>query len=297
MEHRQLLHFLAACEEKSFSSAAKQCYISQQGLSLSIKQLEEQLEVPLFSRTPQGIEPTEFGRALQRAANSYINYHDQILSEMRALKQKLASRVSIALTDGFSGYFHPDFFSNFMVNYPDIDLTITSFPCDVCQDAMAEHSIPLGFADGPVNTDLFDPLCCNRHKVFLMVGKNHRFARRSSVKLAELHGEKVIFMNNQMYPQRLITDLCFREGIKSSFLLGTSDYNLISKLCGTGRIVSFWAAPMDSFPDLVSIAVEDFDAVYWEAHFIANRSVHLTEAAHTFIAYTREKVFAEKESL
>jgi DNA-binding transcriptional LysR family regulator len=291
MEHRQLLHFLAACEEKSFSSVAKQCAISQQGFSISIKQLEEELEVSLFLRTPQGIELTEYGRALQRTANSYINYHEEILSEMRELKQQLASRVSIALTDGFSDYFPPDFFNSFITDYPDIDLNISSFPCDICQSAMTEQNISLGFVDGPVNISLLDPLCCNRHKVYLMVGKTHRFARRSSVKLAELRGEKVIFMNNNMYPQGLITDLCIREGIKPSFQLGTSDYNLISKLCGTGLVVSFWAAPRTSFPNLLSITIDDFDAVYWEAHFVANRSVHLTEAAHAFIAYTREKVF------
>jgi DNA-binding transcriptional LysR family regulator len=296
MEHRQLLHFLAACEEKSFSGAAQRCNISHQGLSLSIRQLEEQLDVPLFSRTAQGIEVTEFGRTLQRAVNAYINHHDQIISEMREMKQKIASRVSIALADGFSDTFPRNFFKDFILEHPDIDLTITNFPSDVCQNAMAEQNISLGFVDGPLTAGRFDSLNCNRHKVYLVAGQTHRLACRPSVKLAELRAEKLVFLNNNMYPQRLIMELCVREDVKFSFLLGGSDFNLITELCSTGRIVAFAAGPIDTTPGFISIPVDDFDAIYWEFHFIANRSVHLTEAAHAFIAYTREKVFAEKES-
>jgi DNA-binding transcriptional LysR family regulator len=50
MEHRQLRNFLTICEEKSISKAAERLFISQQGLSKSIKQLEQELQVPLFFR-------------------------------------------------------------------------------------------------------------------------------------------------------------------------------------------------------------------------------------------------------
>jgi len=76
------------CKEKSFSKAAERDFISQQGLSKCIKQLEDTLEVPLFDRTYHGIELTEFGRALQVAAESYINHHDHIIDSIRQLKKR-----------------------------------------------------------------------------------------------------------------------------------------------------------------------------------------------------------------
>jgi hypothetical protein len=48
---------------------------------------------------------------------------------------------------------------------------------------------------------------------------------------------------------------------------------------------------MDLVSDLLRIPIDDFDSLYWEFHFIANRSIHLNEAAHKFIAYTRENLF------
>jgi DNA-binding transcriptional LysR family regulator len=82
MDHRQLLNFLSVCEEKSFSKAAKRCFITHQGLSKSIKLLENEFNVPLFVRTGSGIETTEFGKALQDAillGLKFINIEDSEL--------------------------------------------------------------------------------------------------------------------------------------------------------------------------------------------------------------------------
>jgi DNA-binding transcriptional LysR family regulator len=292
MEHRQLLHFLAACEEKSFSGAAKRCYISPQGLSISIGQLEKELKVPLFFRTPQGIEITEYGRALKRAASSYTNYHDQIISEMRNIKLKITSSVSVAFIEGTYVYFPSGFFKNFMLKYPYIDLDIFCLPSDICQASMSEHNISVGFVEPPINTNLFDSICKNRYKVHLVAGKEHPLANRSSIKLAELRNCKVCVLNNHQHPQNIITELCACEGVKLSIALGNSDMGLYNELFSTGRIVSFWAGPMDSIPDLVKIDIDEFESLYHESHFIVNQSVHLTDAARKFIYYTKEQLGA-----
>jgi DNA-binding transcriptional LysR family regulator len=296
MEYRQLLHFLAACEEKSFSGAAKRCNISPQGLSLSIKQLEEQLEVSLFFRNPQGIETTEFGRILHQAAYLYTNHHDRIISEIQDVKLKIASSVSVALTDGLYENFPSGFFDNFMSKYPDIDVGITSFSPDACQTAMAERNIPIGFSGPPINTGFFDSICSNRYKMYLVAGKEHPLANRSSIKLVELRNYKVIMVNSRMYPQSIIMELCEREGIRPSIFLGNGDISLYHELCSAGRAVSFWAGLMNSVPDLVNIAIDEFDSIYHEMHLIVNQHVHLTDATHKFIAYAKEHVFSGNDA-
>jgi DNA-binding transcriptional LysR family regulator len=294
MEHQQLLHFCAAFEEKSFSKAAQRCFISQQGLSLSIKQLEERLAVPLFVRGLNGIEPTEFGSALWQAAHSYLNYHDRIVSEMRELKERSGFHLTIALSEGFSDYFPVGFFRDFIMDYSDIDLDITSFHADAIRETMIKQNISLGFSDRPVNTELFDSICQKRYKMHLVTGKNHRLAGRPSIKLAELCGEKAIILNNYMHPQKVIMELCAMEGLKT-IMLGANDYRLINELCGTGHIVAFWAGPMAPIASLTAVAIDEFFSLYWEIHFIVNQRVYLNDAAMRFIAYTRDRIFADED--
>jgi len=54
METNQVRYFLALCEEKNFTRAAKRCGVSQPSVSNAIKRLEEELGGDLFHRTKNG---------------------------------------------------------------------------------------------------------------------------------------------------------------------------------------------------------------------------------------------------
>ena len=54
METNQVRYFLALCEEKNFTRAAKRCGVSQPSVSNAIRRLEEELGGDLFHRTKNG---------------------------------------------------------------------------------------------------------------------------------------------------------------------------------------------------------------------------------------------------
>jgi DNA-binding transcriptional LysR family regulator len=292
LDQRQLQFFLSACEENSFSKAAEKCFISQQGLSKSIKQLEDLLDVPLFYRTALGIELTEFGHTLRNAAKSYINQHEDIIQTIRQLKEKTKTRLSIGMTTGFYNLLPRSFFKSFILDHPDISMNIISFPDDSCQETMLDHKISLGFSCAPINTTLFDSIYCERSKLLLIAGKEHRLAQFPSVKLSELRGETVITLNNRMAPQSIILELCAQNGFKPGMFLSGAETNFVYELCSTNQIVSFWAGSIDQFPDLVSINIEDID-LYFEFHIIVNKHAYISETAKCFIEYSKERLGAK----
>jgi LysR family cyn operon transcriptional activator len=61
MELRQLKYFLKAKELLNFTEAAEQLNISQSTLSQQIKQLEDELDIPLFNRIGKRVTLTEAG--------------------------------------------------------------------------------------------------------------------------------------------------------------------------------------------------------------------------------------------
>jgi LysR family hydrogen peroxide-inducible transcriptional activator len=72
MEMHQIRYFLALCEERSFTRAARQCGISQPSLTNAITRLEQALGGALFERKPAAL--TVLGHAvhpyLQRIAEN-----------------------------------------------------------------------------------------------------------------------------------------------------------------------------------------------------------------------------------
>ena len=61
MNWNQLRYVLTIAEEKSITRAAQRLYLTQPSLSLRLKALEEELGTPLFTRGPDGLEPTYAG--------------------------------------------------------------------------------------------------------------------------------------------------------------------------------------------------------------------------------------------
>ena len=73
MELRQLKYFLKAKELLNFTEAARALNISQSTLSQQIKQLEDELNVPLFNRIGKRITLTEAGNLFSEYALQSIN--------------------------------------------------------------------------------------------------------------------------------------------------------------------------------------------------------------------------------
>jgi DNA-binding transcriptional LysR family regulator len=285
MEYRQLLNFLGVCEEKNFTKASRRRFITQQGISKSIKELEDELGVPLFFRTRQGIVLTEFGNALEKAAKSYINQYNYILDTIKQLKEKTRSYISIGIVNGLNDVLPLNFFKRFLDAHGEISLNLMSFTDDECQDAIEEHKLQLGFSPAPVDTSRFESRFSKKSKIGLIAGKKHRFSEHPSIKMRELKDEEVIILNNNKY----LIDTCAMNGVRSIIHLKASEISLIYELCSTNRIVAFWADSIYRFPGLAHIEIGDIN-VYREYHLIVNRHIYINDAANQFISYARDEL-------
>lgn len=80
MELRQLKYFLKAKELLNFTEAATALHISQSTLSQQIKQLEDELQVPLFNRIGKRITLTEAGDLFSVYAQQSVNKQRTVLN-------------------------------------------------------------------------------------------------------------------------------------------------------------------------------------------------------------------------
>ena len=65
MEMHQVRYFLALCEERNFTRAAKRCGVKQPSLSRAIKQLEAEFGGPLFIRDRTNARLSDLGARMQ----------------------------------------------------------------------------------------------------------------------------------------------------------------------------------------------------------------------------------------
>ena len=91
MKMHEVCYFLALCEERNFTCAAKRCGVSQPSLTNGIKRLEQTLGGSLFYRDRRNIELTELGRIVK----PYLKQLDQSAYEAKRRAEQFASGPSI----------------------------------------------------------------------------------------------------------------------------------------------------------------------------------------------------------
>lgn len=119
-----LVGFEAAARHLSFTKAGEELYLTQSAVSRQIKDLEEQLGVPLFERRHRALALTPAGRQYYAAAA-------QVLVTMRAATDSLRSRkgrqsIAVTTTHSFAALWLIPRLAGFTRGHPEIDVRITA---------------------------------------------------------------------------------------------------------------------------------------------------------------------------
>ena len=88
MNTKILREFQIVYERRSIHKAAKELFITPQGLGKNIRQLESELKTELFERTKQGMVPTASARLLYQRSGEIIRQLAERLTALRNLEEK-----------------------------------------------------------------------------------------------------------------------------------------------------------------------------------------------------------------
>lgn len=95
MELYQLRSFAAIAEIGQITRAAEKLHVSQPALSAQIRALEDELDVALFERTPNGMVLTAAGKRLLTAVERVLEAIQVVHNEAHALRGELAGKARV----------------------------------------------------------------------------------------------------------------------------------------------------------------------------------------------------------
>lgn len=95
MDLRVLGHFVAVYEQGSFSAASRSRFIAQPSLSAALKQLEDELERPLFVRHARGVRATDAAEQLYPLAKQLLGQADAIQAMFSGRQVKEPFRLGL----------------------------------------------------------------------------------------------------------------------------------------------------------------------------------------------------------
>lgn len=120
---RQLKVFEAVATRLSYTAAAKELYLSQPAVSMQIRQLEENVGLPLFEKLGKKVHLTEAGKELHGYGRSIFQQLEEMGEVMESLKGVNRGRLDIAVASTVN-YFAPKALGGFSRRFPNVKLSL-----------------------------------------------------------------------------------------------------------------------------------------------------------------------------
>lgn len=193
---RRLELLLDVVELGSITAAADKHVYSPSGVSQQLRRLEAEVGQPLLQRQARGMVPTDAGHVLTAHTR-------RILRQMAAAEADLAEIAGLnrgSLTMGtfptLGGSFLPLVISKFKAQYPAIDLHVRSSRfndlIEMLENGQVGMSLLWDYEWNRISPENFALTTVFEDATALIVGKEHRLARRKQVDMADLADEEWI---------------------------------------------------------------------------------------------------------
>ena len=188
MDLRQLRHFAAVLDARSFSVAARDLDVTQPVLTRSIRDLERSLRVSLFERDHRGTRPTPAGVELHRHVRRILNDCERAEQEVATLRTGGVGRVAIGAGASYTSDLLAEVVARAVEEMPALEIEVVEGLIENLLSPLYDGRIDLiftTFAAFPIRPDLvLEPLVTVNPGV--VAGAKHPVVRRKDAKLSEL---------------------------------------------------------------------------------------------------------------
>ncbi len=207
MDIRQLQYLAALAREKHFTRAAAACNVTQPTLSGRIRQLEQELGVPIVERGQRYIGLTPEGERVLKWAHAILDNWHSLQDELQQIKGKkgeLVGRMVLGVIP--SALPMASFLTKAMnAKNPSIDFTILSHSSEEIIRALNDFEIEAGITyldnepvAGLLRAELY------RENYCLFVSSDHELAKRKDVAWFEAAQQKLCLLTPNMQNRRII---------------------------------------------------------------------------------------------
>lgn len=195
MELRLLRYFTVVAEELHFSRAAARLHMAQPPLSQQIKQLEQELGVPLFVRTRRHVELTEPGRQFLGSAREILARVDHAVLQVQRAARGEVGEIAIGLVSSASYEDTlPRILRAYRERHPDVAITLHEMSSGEQVAALREGRVQVGLLRPPIHEPGLATTTVLREPLVAVLPADHRLAGRRRIPLAALAGDPFIMI-------------------------------------------------------------------------------------------------------
>lgn len=289
MEFRTLRAFVEVVRQGGFSQAAKVVFATQSTVSKAVKQLEDELGLPLLDRLGHKSRLTAAGEIVYRRAVRLLAERDDLAAELEELRGLKRGALRLGLPPiGSSTLFAP-LFALYRRQYPHVEIRLVEHGSDRLNELLQAGEIDFAGLLLPTPEE-FAHQVVRQEPLMALVSTDHPFAERKAVSLSDLRDMPFILFESGFALNRIIREACRRNGFDPVIAARSSQIDFIAELVGAGLGVAFLprmiAAQRTQVP--ISQLLLDEPGVEWTMAMAWRRGAYLSPAAAAWLMLLRE---------
>lgn len=238
MEIRTLRSFVEVVRQGGFSKAAKVVFATQSTVSKAVKQLEDELGMPLLDRLAQGSRLTAAGEIVYRRALRLLAERDDLLAELEALRGLRRGVLHLGLPPVGSSTLFAPLFARYRQKYPEVELRLIEHGSARLEQHLLAGEIELAAALLPLSDEL-DWQEVRREPLVVMLPPGHPLAGRAKLTMGELRASPFLLFEQGFALNRIVLAACRRHGFEPTVSARSAQLDFLVELVAAGVGVAF----------------------------------------------------------
>jgi LysR family transcriptional activator of glutamate synthase operon len=240
MQLENLQEFVTLADTGSFAAAADILFLSQATLSRHIRDMEQELGLPLFYRTSRRVRISRYGAELLPYARQMTALQQSCTDAIGSLLKKTNGALTIGTLPNAAAYGITELLANFKQEYPNIEITLVQDKPDALRTQLLAGACDFIFVrDIPQGG--CGELACMPYAVDELVAvlaASHPLAGAPSVRLEQLRGEDFALLPRHSSAYHLAVEACRRAGFEPHQTFNGTTGSGIFDLVGHGLCVA-----------------------------------------------------------
>ena len=210
MQIESLKVFCDLAETKSFTKAAQINSVTQSAVSQTISVLERRFKTLLIERSKKNFRLTPEGEVFYDYSKRILQTCDALTSKLQEIENVISGNIRVATIYSIGLHVLPPYVKKFLKSYPTVNVHVEYRRDNQVYENVLGNVVDLGLVAYPTRDARLEVVPFRKDTLVLICHPQHELAKRKSVKVKALNGQKFINFEPDI-PTRRALDKIFKE--------------------------------------------------------------------------------------
>ncbi|TXK72418.1 LysR family transcriptional regulator [Paenibacillus sp. N3.4] len=181
--------YVTVAEQSNFSKAAELLNLSQPGVSLIIRNLENEYGAKLMHRSPKQVKLTEAGEILYKRAKHILSLNEEAKQAIHLLNEQVTGSIQIGASFTIGEYILPRVLAEYAGQFPEVDLSLMIANTEEITLALKANKLDLGIVEGTVASHGINITPYMKDEMILIASPDHPLASNNTIRPDKLQDQ------------------------------------------------------------------------------------------------------------